>query len=73
MLTMGHFCPNMVEYPEIAGHIKDAIDEVYRGGKLPEQALDAASRSSVTLGWSEEWRFLRDSPSPLLRMSLSKR
>jgi multiple sugar transport system substrate-binding protein len=52
MLTVGHIRPNLVDYPEIAGHIRDAINEVYRGEKLPKQALDdAASRSAETLGW----------------------
>jgi len=52
MLTIGHVRPNIVEYPEIAAHIRDAINEVYRGEKLPKQALDdAALRSAVVLGW----------------------
>jgi multiple sugar transport system substrate-binding protein len=52
MLTKGHVRPNVVEYSEIAGHIRDAINEVYRGEKLPKEALDdAASRSAATLGW----------------------
>ena len=53
MLTIGHMRPNLVNYPEIAGHIRDAISEVYSGEKLPKQALDdAASRSAETLGWT---------------------
>lgn len=52
MLSVGHIRPNMVEYPEIAGHIRDAINEVYRGEKSPKQALDdAAARSAEALGW----------------------
>ncbi|MGH7909913.1 MAG: extracellular solute-binding protein, partial [Thermodesulfobacteriota bacterium] len=54
MLTIGHIRPNLVEYPEIAGHVRDAINEVYRGEKLPKQALDdAAARSAEALGWVE--------------------
>ncbi len=52
MLTIGRVRPNIVEYPEIAEHIRDAISEVYHGEKLPQQALDdAASRSARALGW----------------------
>jgi multiple sugar transport system substrate-binding protein len=52
MLGIGHIRPNLANYPEIAGHIRDAINEVYSGGKLPKQALDdAAARSAATLGW----------------------
>jgi multiple sugar transport system substrate-binding protein len=57
MLTVGHIRPNLEEYPEIAGHMRDAINEVYRGEKLPKQALDdAAARSAETLGWTGEPR-----------------
>ena len=52
MLSIGHVRPNIVEYPEIASHIRDAINEVYSGEKLPKQALDdAAARSAAALGW----------------------
>ncbi|HKU50165.1 MAG TPA: extracellular solute-binding protein [Nitrososphaera sp.] len=52
MLSIGRVRPNIVEYPEIAGHIRDAINEVYSGEKLPQQALDdAAARSAESLGW----------------------
>jgi maltose-binding protein MalE len=40
------------EYPEIATHIKQAIDQVYNGTKDPKQALDeAAAKSAKVLGW----------------------
>lgn len=40
------------EYPEIASHIKQAIDDVYDGRKDPKQALDdAAAKSAKVLGW----------------------
>jgi multiple sugar transport system substrate-binding protein len=52
MLNVGHTRPNLVEYPEISAHIRDAINEVYRGDKMPKQALDdAASRTAEVLGW----------------------
>jgi CheY-like chemotaxis protein len=39
-------------YPEIADHIRQAIDEVYYGVKEPDEALDdAAAKSALILGW----------------------
>ncbi len=53
MLTIGHVRPSIVEYPEIAAHVRDAINDVYSGEKEPKQALDdAAARSAASLGWS---------------------
>ena len=44
--------PNIPEYPEIAAHIKEAVDQVYNGTKEPKQALnDAAAKSAEALGW----------------------
>lgn len=40
------------EYPEIANHIRQAIDEVYYGVKeLSEVLDDAAAKSALILGW----------------------
>ncbi len=44
--------PSIPEYPEIADHIQQAIDEVYYGVKEPREALDdAAAKSALILGW----------------------
>jgi multiple sugar transport system substrate-binding protein len=52
MLATGHQRPNIPEYPQIAEHIRQAIDQVYNGEKTPKAALDeAAKRSAVVLGW----------------------
>jgi multiple sugar transport system substrate-binding protein len=52
MILFGHSRPNIPEYPEIANHIKQAIDDVYNGTKEPKQALDdAAAKSARLLGW----------------------
>jgi multiple sugar transport system substrate-binding protein len=52
MIPVGHSRPNIPEYPQIADNIKQAIDEVYFGGKEPKQALnDAALKSAKVLGW----------------------
>jgi multiple sugar transport system substrate-binding protein len=52
MLEIGHGRPNIPEYPQIAEHIRQAIEEVYLGVKEPEQALnDAAAKSAKALGW----------------------
>ena len=52
MLELQGTRPNIPEYPEIAAHIKEAIEQVYNGTKEPEQALDeAAVKSAKTLGW----------------------
>jgi multiple sugar transport system substrate-binding protein len=42
----------MPEYPVIADHIRQAIDEVFYGVKEPKQALDnAAAKFVLILGW----------------------
>ena len=52
MIPIGHSRPNIPEYPQIADNIREAIDEVYFGGKDPDQALDdAALNSAKVLGW----------------------
>src|SRR5919108_4412223 len=52
MLQLQGTRPNIPEYPEIAAHIKEAIDQVYNGTREPEQALDeAAAKSAKVLGW----------------------
>jgi multiple sugar transport system substrate-binding protein len=52
MIPYGRSRPNIPEYPLIADHIHDAIQQVYNGSALPEQALDiAAARSADALGW----------------------
>jgi multiple sugar transport system substrate-binding protein len=52
MISIGRSRPSTPEYPQIADHIKQAIDEVYYGIKEPKQALDdAAKKSAKVLGW----------------------
>jgi multiple sugar transport system substrate-binding protein len=52
MIEIGNYRPNIPEYPQIAEHIKQALDDVYYGLKEPKQALDdAAAKSAKTLGW----------------------
>jgi len=52
LIEYGRSRPNIAEYPQIAEHIREAIDYVYSGTKEPKQALDdAASKSATSLGW----------------------
>ena len=52
MIESGYNRPNIPEYPQIAEHIKQALDDVYYGLKDPKLALDeAAARSARALGW----------------------
>jgi multiple sugar transport system substrate-binding protein len=52
MIPYGRSRPNLAEYPEIAEHIHQAIQQVYNGTASPEDALDmAAAKSADTLGW----------------------
>jgi multiple sugar transport system substrate-binding protein len=52
MIPYGRSRPNISEYPEIAEHVTQAIQQVYNGSALPEDALNtAASRSADSLGW----------------------
>jgi multiple sugar transport system substrate-binding protein len=52
LIPYGEGRPNIPEYPQIADHIRTAIEEVYQGAD-PKQALDKAVESSMkVLGWS---------------------
>jgi multiple sugar transport system substrate-binding protein len=53
MIPYGQSRPNLPEYPEIAEHIHQAIQQVYNGSAAsPEDALNmAAARSADSLGW----------------------
>ena len=52
MIESGYNRPNIPEYPQIAEHIKRALDDVFHGLKEPKQALDdAATKSAEALGW----------------------
>ena len=52
MISYGGSRPNIPEYPEIAEHITQAIQQVYNGSALPEDALNmAAAKSADSLGW----------------------
>ena len=52
MIPVGKSRPVAAEYPQIAEHIREAIEEVYYGVKQPKQALDdAAKESARVLGW----------------------
>jgi multiple sugar transport system substrate-binding protein len=53
MVPYGRSRPNLPEYPEIAEHIHQAIQQVYNGSATPEAALDMAAVKSVgSLGWN---------------------
>jgi multiple sugar transport system substrate-binding protein len=52
MIELGRGRPSIPEYPQIANHINQAMDDVFSGSKEPEQALDdAAAKSAESLGW----------------------
>ena len=52
MLKIAHARPSIPEYPQIAEHIHQALNEVFYAIKEPKQALDdAAAKSAKTLGW----------------------
>ena len=52
MIPYGGSRPNIPEYSEIAEHITQAIQQVYNGSALPEDALNmAAANSADSLGW----------------------
>ena len=51
MTAIGHFRPNIPEYPQISDQIGVAMEEVYLG-KEPKEALDdAANKTARLLGW----------------------
>jgi multiple sugar transport system substrate-binding protein len=53
MIPYGRSRPNIPEYPQIAEHVTQAIQQVYNGSASPEDALNiAASRSADSLGWT---------------------
>jgi multiple sugar transport system substrate-binding protein len=52
MIESGYNRPNIPGYPQIAEHIKQALDDVFYGLKEPKRALDdAAAKSAKVLGW----------------------
>jgi multiple sugar transport system substrate-binding protein len=52
MLKVAQVRPSISEFPQIAEHIHQALNEVYYGEKEPKQALDdAAKKSAKDLGW----------------------
>ena len=52
MISIGKSRPVASEYPQIADHVRQAIEDVYYGVKQPKQALDdAAKESAKALGW----------------------
>jgi multiple sugar transport system substrate-binding protein len=52
MISIGNSRPITPEYPQIAEHVREAIDDVYHGVKQPKQALEAAAQKSAKLlGW----------------------
>src|SRR5215207_6176575 len=52
LIPYGRSRPNIPEYPEIAEHVTQAIQQVYNGSASPEDALNtAASKSADSLGW----------------------
>src|SRR5918994_6847614 len=52
MIQIGRIRPSIPLYPEIADHIRQALDEVFFASKEPEQALDdAVQKSAKALGW----------------------
>jgi multiple sugar transport system substrate-binding protein len=52
MIQYGRSRPNIPEYPEIAEHIDQAMQQVFNGSASPKDALDmAAAKSADLLGW----------------------
>jgi multiple sugar transport system substrate-binding protein len=52
MIPDGRSRPSIPEYPEIAEHIHQAIQQVYNGSASPKDALDmAAAKTADSLGW----------------------
>jgi multiple sugar transport system substrate-binding protein len=52
MIPYGQGRQNPAEYPQIAEHIHEAIQQVYNGSASPREALDmAAAKSAASLGW----------------------
>jgi multiple sugar transport system substrate-binding protein len=60
LLDKRHNRPAIPEYPQIAGHIKQALDDVYYGLKDPKRALDdAAARCSGINGGANRLMYIR--------------
>ena len=52
MIPYGRGRQNPAEYPQIAEHIHEAIQQVYNGSASPREALDiAAAKSAASFGW----------------------
>ncbi len=52
MMKIGRVRPSISQYPEIADHIRQALDEVfYNSGELKEALDKAAAKSAKALGW----------------------
>jgi multiple sugar transport system substrate-binding protein len=52
MLQLKGVRPNIPEFPQIADHLRIALDEVLYQSKEPKEALDeAATKSAKSLGW----------------------
>ena len=52
MMKIGRVRPSISQYPEIADHIRQALDEVFYNTSEPKEALDkAAAKSAKALGW----------------------
>jgi multiple sugar transport system substrate-binding protein len=52
MIPIGRSRPSIPEYPQVAEHIREAIDKVYYGTGEPKKALDeAAEKTAKILGW----------------------
>jgi multiple sugar transport system substrate-binding protein len=52
MIPYGRGRQTPAEYPQIAEHIHEAIQQVYNGSASPREALDmAAVKSAASLGW----------------------
>ena len=53
MIPIGHGRPNIPEYPQIADHIRQALDEVYSGLKEPNKhwMMQPPNLQKSPLGW----------------------
>jgi multiple sugar transport system substrate-binding protein len=52
MINVANARPSISEYPQVAEHIHQALNEVFYGIKEPNQAsADAAAKSAKALGW----------------------
>ena len=52
MLKIGRYGPNIPEQPQIAEHIRQALDDVFYNTNEPKEVLaNAAAKSAKALGW----------------------